>query len=311
MSDTQPGGITGRVFDIQRFSIHDGPGIRTTVFLQGCPLDCAWCHNPEGRAATPQLAFTPTLCIGCGFCFRHCEHGGHVMEEDAHRLHREGCVACFCCVRECYSGALEVVGSDRTVEEVIAEVLRDRPFYKESGGGMTLSGGEPLAQPVFAEALLRRAKDEGLHTCLETSGAAPWEDLAALVPHVDCFLYDYKETDPERHRACTGQDNARILNNLRHLDDAGVPILLRCPIIPGVNLRDDHLQGIADLAGTLQNLQDVNIMGFHRLGEGKRERIGLPTEARLPEGIENMTPEDVDHVVARLQALGTPNVTAG
>lgn len=233
------------------------------------------------------------------------------MEGDVHRLRREACVACFHCVEECYSGALEVVGSERTVDDIIVEVLRDKPFYTESGGGMTVSGGEPLAQASFTEALLRRAKAEGLHTCLETSGAAPWEDLAALVPYVDCFLYDYKETDPERHRAFTGHDNARTLDNLRRLDAAGAPIILRCPVVPGVNLREDHLRGIAALAGSLRNARGVNVMGFHRLGEGKRERIGLTAEGRLPDGLESMTPDAVDQVVARLHALGVTGASAG
>ena len=311
MPDTTDAALAGRIFDIQRFSIHDGPGIRTTVFLQGCPLDCAWCHNPEGRVPGPQLAFSPTLCIGCGYCLRHCPNGAHVLDGEAHRLDRQVCAACFACAEGCYSGALEVLGSERTVADVLDEVLRDRPFYEESGGGVTLSGGEPLAQPAFAEALLRAAKDAGLHTCLETCGAVPWEDLEAVAPHIDLFLYDWKETDPKRHRAFTGRDNASIRENLRRLHERGADIILRCPVIPGINLRDDHLAGIADLARALPRLKGVKVMAYHRLGDGKRERLGLAPETRLPGDLDNMRPGEAEAVAARLRELGVHQAAAG
>lgn len=298
----------GMVFDIQRMSIHDGPGIRTTVFLKGCPMNCLWCHNPEGRQKRPELAFTPALCIGCGFCFQRCPHGCHVMENGVHTLYREDCAECFACAAECYANALEITGREMAVTEVLAEVEKDRVFYDESNGGLTLSGGEPLAQRVFAAALLEQARGRGIHTCVETCGCVPPDALRAVMADVDLFLFDWKESDPERHKACTGQDNALILDNLRMLDEAGCPIILRCPIVPGVNLRDGHLQGIAALAKSLAHCRAVHVMGHHALGEGKRERLGLPKEtAPCP----TMERAEVDSVVERLRALGAAHVEAG
>jgi len=300
--------LRGMVFDIQRMSIHDGPGIRTTVFLKGCPLSCLWCHNPEGRETRPQLAFTPALCIGCGFCFQRCPQGAHVMAEDAHRLDRESCIECFGCAEECYSNALEIVGKEQSVAEVLAEVVKDRPFYEESGGGMTLSGGEPLIQFEFAHALLAGAKARALHTCVETCGLATAEQLEALLPHVDLFLFDYKETDAERHREFTGHSNKKILANLRVLDDGGAAIVLRCPVVPGLNLRDDHLRGIAGVARSLNHCQGVHIMGHHALGEAKHARLGTADgQSRFP----NMSPEDTEAVVAKVRDFGGGNVTSG
>ena len=300
--------VRGAVFDIQRMSIHDGPGIRTTVFLKGCPLRCAWCHNPEGYERRPQLAFSPALCIGCGYCFEHCPNGAHAMRADAHHLDRAKCAECFACAEECYSGALEVVGQELTVTEVLEEVLKDRAFYEGSGGGMTISGGEPLAQFDFTRRLLALAKSEGIHTCVETSGFASAEHIEGIADTVDLFLYDWKETDPERHRACTGQSNESILRNLRLLDDRGAAIVLRCPIVPGLNLRDDHLQGIAQIARSLKHCQGVNVMGHHGLGEAKRSRFG-GVSRDTP--FTDMRPEEIESVIARLQAMGVADVTAG
>ncbi len=302
--------LEGRVFDIQRMSIHDGPGIRTTVFLKGCPLRCLWCHNPEGRLPQPQLAFTPSLCIGCAYCFKHCPNAGHVTEEGKHVLLRDRCTACFACVEECYSNALEVVGKEMTVRDVITEVLKDRVFYKESGGGMTLSGGEPMAQFAFSKALLEAAKAQGIHTCLETSGFGPASHFLELVPLVDLILFDYKETDPERHEAFAGFPNDDILANLRLIDAQGARTILRCPIIPTVNLREDHLQGIAAVQRSLKNCQGIHVVGYHPLGESKRERLGLKPEEIGARRFPDIRPEEIQAIVARLTQLGAHNVEA-
>ncbi|HIJ74263.1 MAG TPA: glycyl-radical enzyme activating protein [Candidatus Hydrogenedentes bacterium] len=301
--------VQGVVFDIQRMSIHDGPGIRTTVFLKGCPLNCVWCHNPEGYSKTAQLAFSPDLCIGCGYCFEHCPNNAHVMVDGEHRIDREQCRACFACVEECYSQALEVVGKTMTVAEVLGEVLKDKAFYEESGGGMTLSGGEPLGQPEFSRALLEGAKASGLHTCVETCGLGAPVDLDALAPFVDVFLFDYKETDPGRHRAYTGRSNAGILDNLRRLDERGAAILLRCPIIPGLNLRDDHIRGIAELAQSLEHCQAVQIMGYHALAGAKRARLGIAGTPPELGDLHEMSRDEIESVVAQLRRLGAANVT--
>jgi pyruvate formate lyase activating enzyme len=272
--------ITGRVFDIQRFSIHDGPGIRTTVFYKGCPLRCLWCHNPEGISRGFHLSFFPDRCIGCGFCFTTCPNEAHQMVDGRHVIERDRCEVCGACTVECYSGALELVGRDTTVEAVLAEVMRDEPFYETSHGGMTLSGGEPMLQIAFTEALLRAAHENGLHCCMETCGYAPLAHYERILPYVDLFLYDIKETDRERHIAYTGVPPDLIFSNLRALHDWGAEISLRLPIIPGYNDRPDHFRAVAALARSHPRLRSVEIMPYHPLGTGKVERMGLSRDGR-------------------------------
>ena len=275
------GSVSGWIFDVQRFSIHDGPGIRTTVFMKGCPLRCAWCHNPEGVRAVGELSFIPERCIGCGWCFRVCRQQAHQTVAGAHVLARTKCIVCGACATECHAKALELVGREATVAEVLAEVLRDTPFYETSGGGLTLSGGEPLLQIEFTEALLAQAKAAGLHCCVETCGEADWQRFERIRRLVDLFLFDCKETDPAQHRRFTGVSNKRILENLHRLDAHGAAIILRCPIIPGVNDRDDHFEGIRRLAAGLAHVRGVELMPYHRLGEGKVARFGLDGAARI------------------------------
>jgi pyruvate formate lyase activating enzyme len=281
--------MTGRIFDIQRFSTHDGPGIRTTVFLKGCPLRCLWCHNPEGLRPDPQLAFAPDRCVACGGCIAACPGRAHRLEaadgRTVHVFDRPRCRSCGTCAAACVSGALESVGREASVDEVLREVIRDRVFYETSGGGLTLSGGEPLLQPGFAAELLGGARGQGLHCALETSGFAPWRHLETLLDRVDLFLFDFKETDPERHRQFTGVPNGEILANLRALHDRGARVALRCPIIPGCNDREDHFAGIAALAAELPGLADVELLVYHPLGRAKAARLGLdaPPAAAVPD----------------------------
>jgi len=296
--------IKGLLFDIQRFSIHDGPGIRTTVFLKGCPLACLWCHNPEGISAQPALFFSPERCIGCGYCLRTCEQHGHAILEGKHVLDRSKCRVCGRCTTECYAGALEVTGKFMTAGEAIAEVLRDRAFYETSGGGLTISGGEPTLQPEFTEAVLRLAKASGLHTVIETCGWAEWTCFELLAPLADLFLFDYKETDPERHKAFTGVDNRLILDNLRRLHAAGKPVILRCPIIPGCNDRADHFEGIARLWRELPGLAGIEIMPYHRLGESKISRLGKAGDPRLQ--ASQPEPETIESWKRFLRERGVP-----
>ena len=265
---------SGIVFDIQKFSIHDGPGIRTTVFLKGCPLRCLWCHNPESQSARPELLFSPEKCIGCGYCFKACPNQAHKMKDGLHIIDRSLCVSCGKCTEECYCGANSLAGKTMSVEAVMDEVLKDKPFYVNSGGGMTLSGGEPMNQFEFSRELLRSAKQNGLHTCMETCGFASAEHFLTIVPLVDLFLFDLKETDPLLHHKYTGVLPDRILENLHVIDNAGAKCVLRCPIIPGLNDREDHFRNIGRIAETLSNLSEINIMPYHPLGDSKLARLG-------------------------------------
>ena len=266
--------MDGMVFDIEKFAVHDGPGIRTVVFLKGCPLRCVWCHNPESQSAKPEIFFSPEKCIGCGWCFECCPNHCHVMEGGVHVFHRESCTRCGKCTEKCYAGALEKVGKLMSVEAVMAEVLADRLFYENSGGGLTLSGGEPLAQFEFARELLRAAKKERLHTCVETCGFTDFSRLEELLPLVDLWLWDVKATGEELHRRLTGVSDAPILENLRRMDEKGAALILRCPLVPGVNDDETHLRHIAELANTLKSVRRIDLEPYHPLGENKSGRLG-------------------------------------
>lgn len=282
----------GRIFDIQRFCIHDGPGIRTTVFFKGCPLRCLWCSNPESIDPNPQLSYLAERCIGCGECFKVCKANALTKDSAGKAVVNRGrCTNCGECAPLCDPKALEMVGRDVTVEELLGVVMRDRDYYAQSGGGLTLSGGEPLFQPEFAEDLLHAAKNRGLHCSVETSGYAPWEVFERLRQVVDLWLFDYKETDPYLHARFTGRELDTILNRLQKLHDTGAKILLRCPMIPQHNARREHLDGIAAIWRRLPKLVGVELLPYFDLWRAKLKRFGLTTS--LPDTVKPPSRETV------------------
>lgn len=280
--------IQGLVFNIQKFSIDDGPGIRTTVFMKGCPFRCPWCSNPESINPYPEVITKfDALCKDCGRCQDSCEIGAiKVIEsllpgddrprERTRDLDRHLCNRCMKCVEACPTGALSSVGEAKTVREVLEVVEQDRPFYENSGGGVTLSGGEPLMQPDFALALLRESKRRGLHTALDTCGQAPTDSLEALLPFLDLVLYDVKHTDPTAHEKAVGSDNLTILENLRFLSGK-VAIWLRVPLIPGFNDDLETLRDIVELAGEVR-IERLFFLPYHRWGSGKYPGLGREYE---------------------------------
>ncbi len=261
------------VTDIQRFCMHDGPGIRTAVFLKGCPLNCFWCHNPETKSAAPQLMYHSSKCIGCGACLT-CERGVHSEAEGKHTVRFDRCIVCGSCVELCPTKALTVVGTQMESKEIIDLVLKDMAFYGETGG-LTLSGGEPMLHPEECIALLTLAKENGLNTALETCGYFDSSYVEALCRVTDCFLWDIKDTDHLRHKANTGVSNEKILNNLRLVDQYDVPIILRCIMLKGINMDAEHISNVKNLSASLNNSIRIDWLPCHSFGNAKAEAIGI------------------------------------
>jgi len=318
---------SGLVFNIQKYSIQDGPGIRTTVFFKGCPLACWWCHNPESQSAEPELIVVETRCIQCGQCREVCPQtkkgSGVLSEEDLHRskADRSGdasgnktpdpffqCTRCGACVAACPTEARQLVGRRMTVAEVLAEVLKDRIIYDESGGGATFSGGEPLMQPQFLLGLLEACRKEGVHTALDTCGYAPREQLLAAARLADLILYDLKIMDDYRHRECTGVSNGLILENLEALGRAHGNIWLRVPLIPGFNDDADELESIARFARTIGGVRQVNLLPYHETGLHKFARLG---KTYRPGKLPPPSAESLEQAAGAFRALGLVIHTGG
>jgi pyruvate formate lyase activating enzyme len=265
--------LTGSIFNIQKFSIHDGPGIRTTVFFKGCPLRCQWCHNPESQEHGRQVMLYPARCIRCGACIATCPQGAITLTETQAVTDLDLCDQCGDCIDGCYAGARELVGREVSVADVIAEIESDRPFYEESGGGATFSGGEPLMQPDFLLALLKACQAQEIHTVVDTCGFASWNALEQARPYTDLFLFDLKLMDDAQHREYTGASNRPILHNLRRLSESGQAIRLRIPLIPGINDAPEHIREIGEFAAGLPHLDGVDILPYHHIAAEKYRRL--------------------------------------
>ena len=287
------------VTEIQRFCMHDGPGVRTTVFLKGCPLHCAWCHNPETQKLGPELFFYPNKCIGCRSCAAACPNGVHSFGEK-HEIDRTKCVACGLCVEACPTGALEICGTKMSVEEILSVVEKDRAFYGRNGG-ITLSGGEPLAQKEKTLELLKASRERGLHTVIETCGFADTEILQKAIPLVDLFLWDVKDTENARHELYTGVSNETILRHLSLADAAGAATRLRCILVSGVNTDREHYRRVAELALSLKHCEGVEWIPYHAYGGTKATFFGGEDTGRK-EWIP--TPEQTGEAKEVLKAAG-------
>ena len=260
-----------KVTEIQRFCMHDGPGLRTTVFLKGCPLHCAWCHNPETQNFKSELLFYSSKCLCCAACEVSCPRGVHNLN-DTHLIEREKCTLCGECAKSCPTGALKLSGSEYSVEDILSIAEKDRAFYGESGG-ITLSGGEPFAQEAVIK-LLKSCKESGLTTAVETCGYADPEVMRAATPYIDLFLWDIKDTDSARHKEYTGVGNERILNNLAVINSMNAKIRLRCILVSGVNTDDHHYYAVAELARRINNFDGIEIIPYHAYGGTKNVFLG-------------------------------------
>ena len=271
--------INAKITEIQRFCMHDGPGIRTTVFFKGCPLRCQWCHNPETQKKESELLFYKNKCIFCRSCESVCVHDGHSVKED-HIFDRHNCVACFDCAKNCPTGALEICGRDMSVDEILSIIKKDSAFYGKDGG-MTLSGGEPFLQAHAALSLLMSCKEQGISTAAETCGYADADILLSSVPYVDLFLWDVKDTDEKRHQKYTGVSNRRIIENLNLIGKTNAKIRLRCILINGINTNREHYERIAEIAKSLSNFDGVEIIPYHAYGGTKSTFLGYNDSGRL------------------------------
>ncbi len=270
-----------RIVGIKHLAVHDGPGIRTTVFLKGCPLRCLWCHNPESVRPEPELALRQGKCIGCGACAAVCSR--HHVAGSIHTIDREKCTGCGRCVEACLAEALTLYGQEMTIEEVFREVLRDRIFYRESGGGVTVSGGEPLLHPEFCAELFERLHQERIPCAVDTCGEVPYQAFETVLPHTELFLYDLKAMDSHLHARLTGRGNERILANLRKLDETGIPIEIRMPVVPGLNDAKEEFTATGRFLAGLHHISGVRLLAYHAFARSKYDSIGhAPTPPDVP-----------------------------
>jgi pyruvate formate lyase activating enzyme len=299
---------TGLVFNLQKYSLQDGPGIRTTVFLKGCPLHCAWCHNPESISPSQEFIILENRCIACGECCRACPHVG--LTQGSAPLPRtvEHCDLCGACCDACPTAARELVGRRMTVDELLPLLLRDRVYYDDSGGGVTFSGGEPLLQFEFLAQALAACRSVKLHTAVDTAGLCPTPHLLAIAPLTDLFLFDLKCTDADRHQRYTGAPNDLILQNLQALSRIHSNIWMRIPVIPGVNDTREELDAAARLTASLAGVRQVNLLPYHRSGVRKSERLG---KQGFLGGLQPPSAEAMQNAAAVFRSHGLKTISGG
>ncbi len=291
--------VKGKILNIQRFCTNDGPGIRTTVFFKGCPLRCKWCHNPESQRMENELMYDKSKCVNCMRCVSACPNGCHRSVNMSHELEISLCVACGKCT-QFLCGALEIAGKEITASDVIETVMRDKLYYDNSGGGITLSGGEPLFQKEFCMTVLKFAKERGLHVCMETCGFASRKIVKESSEYVDVYLFDLKETDSEIHQRFTGVGNEKIIDNLLLLDSLGKKIILRLPVVPSYNDREEHFSSVAKIAKRLKNLVSIELEPYHDFGKVKYEKLCRLYEAK---NIQIPSEEEIQERILQLRQI--------
>ena len=290
----------GIIFDIQKFSVHDGPGVRTIVFLKGCPLSCRWCCNPESQCKEPQVMFISQNCIGCKRCVEACKHGA-IDFNIPNRVDQNKCVKCGKCVEACYAEALNMAGTTKSVEEILIELSKDNIMYRRSGGGITLSGGEVLAQPYFATELLKGCKTKGWHTAIETSGFTSVSVLEGILPWLDLIMMDIKHMDSNKHKEYVGQNNEVILENAKLIAQLGVPLIIRIPILSGFNDDEKNIKATASFVNSLKSVKEIHLLPYHRLGQNKYDYLGR--EYKMPE-LRPPLKQDMDYLKKIVESEG-------
>lgn len=289
--------LSGTVFDVQRFCVHDGPGVRTTVFLKGCSLKCFWCHNPESIKPNKQLMVFAHKCIHCNRCVEICTQKAHTTKNGEHIFDRTLCKECGDCARSCVAKALVMSGTTMTIAQVMEEILKDVSFYKTSKGGVTFSGGEPLLQIDFLEELLIACKQNNLHTAVETAGNTSFEYFKRISPYTDLFLYDLKVMDPNLHKQVAGAHNQRCLSNLEQLIKKGKQVRVRIPVIPGINDSEKAIEEMVAFVAALDKKTEIELMPFHKMGQSKYDSLGLDYKANNLEAPSQETIQKLQNIL--------------
>jgi pyruvate formate lyase activating enzyme len=296
----------GLVFDIQRFSVHDGPGIRTIAFLKGCPLSCRWCCNPESQKLKPVITYQKARCIHCGRCMKACKQGA-ISPKNKYMIDRNLCIGCGECANVCPTGALELKGAKMTVQQVILEFKKDATNYRRSGGGITISGGEPLVQSDFTLELLKASKEQGWTTAIETTACAESKVIEKVFPYVDLALMDIKSMDPEVHKKFTGVSNELILKNAPRVAEI-TKMVVRVPVIPGVNAAKEDISAICRFVKTLRGVETIHLLPYHTYGENKYELLG---REYLMKDVRPLNPEEIQALKAVVEGQGFKCVIGG
>ena len=292
---------TGYIFDIKRYAIHDGPGIRTTVFFKGCPLSCSWCANPEGQRSSREFIFWPDRCLACDACIDACKKHAIVKENgNLRKINESRCDLCGDCVQECYSEALQTIGREIGVEELVKEIEKDEDFYLESGGGVTFSGGEPFSQPEFLHEMLMACKSRNIHTAIDTCGYVSWDTLKKTISYVDLFLYDIKLMDERKHKEFTGASNKLILSNLQKLVKVH-QVIVRVPLIPDINNGLDSIEQLAEFLLKLRKIREIDLLPYHKLGVSKYKLLGRKYAL---EDITPLTQKQINDALKSLTKFG-------